>query len=271
MNSSFALSEYQAGLRGLMNELGRVFDSAGIPYFALFGTCLGALRHKGMIPWDDDIDIGMLRADYDRAMKLIREKCPSLYVWDWDHDNKCNIQISRVFRRLTSEQTFVNKKVFIDVFPVDNAPKSALMRKMKAVFSIALRRLVLRKNKTALPYRRNAVSNYLLALIALPFFWLSTRRLRQIYNWIILNKKTGLIWFPTDHANCSFPLDWFSSVRVLPFDDIRMPVPANAEKYLEGFYGDWRIPPLGSEQNGHTFDSNGLDLMLGPDDALRLG
>ena len=54
----------------VLSQVSAVCKKHGIPYYAAYGTLLGAIRHKGFIPWDDDIDVGMLRADFDRFLEI---------------------------------------------------------------------------------------------------------------------------------------------------------------------------------------------------------
>ena len=120
----FDLKLYQAALRKLMAEVADALKTNDISYFGMYGTSLGALRHHGFIPWDDDIDIGMLREEYEKALPILRQLHDNFYVWDWDHDENCDIQIARIYRRIVPGMSDLDKNVFIDVFPVDNAPRS---------------------------------------------------------------------------------------------------------------------------------------------------
>ena len=64
----------------ILNEIDRVCEKYGLKYYATWGTLLGAVRHGGFIPWDDDLDIWMLRKDYDRLIGLIEKELPKGYA-----------------------------------------------------------------------------------------------------------------------------------------------------------------------------------------------
>lgn len=268
--NDFSLMDFQGELRKLMKVLASIFEANGLTYFGMFGTCLGAMRHKGMIPWDDDIDIAMLRPDYERALQILQEQCADLFVWNWDVDEKCNIQISRIFWRIRDGQSKAERLVFIDLFPIDNAPRSKIGCKVVAFTSIALRRLILRKCKTVLPYKKWTLSNVAMYVFALPLSAFGVRTLKRFYRWLVVQEReTGMVWLPTDHANRIFPIEIFAASRKVPFDDMVLSVPVLAEGYLERGYDAWRVLPPEGERAGHAFDADGLSKMLSPSDALR--
>jgi lipopolysaccharide cholinephosphotransferase len=119
----------------LLNELMSVLDKYGIKYFAGGGTMLGAVRHQGMIPWDDDIDIFMKRSEYEKFVKIARSgEFKEPYFWQ-DHITDPNY-LGGPSRLHNSETTamgryFLNEKhgtlaenmgIYVDVFPLDNIP-----------------------------------------------------------------------------------------------------------------------------------------------------
>lgn len=266
----FDLKQYQAALRKLMAEVAEELKSNAISYFGMYGTSLGALRHHGFIPWDDDIDIGMLREDYEKALPILRQVGDKFYVWDWDHDDNCDIQIARIYRRIVPGMSELDKNVFIDVFPVDNAPRSSFLRKILRVLIVVLRRLVIRKTKTHIPYVQGTFKSALFYLMGIPFSVFPAHTLRRLFRFLVIRKKsTGLVWVPADVPKRVYGESDFNSTKTLPFDDITMPVPIGAENFLTEFYGDWRqLPPI-EKQIGHAVRIDGSVKINTPKESLR--
>lgn len=116
----------------VLEEIRRVCEILGIHYFADWGTMLGAVRHQGFIPWDDDLDIGMLRRDYDRFLKEAPALLDSWYeIKSVYNDPTFDIVKARIIngRHINFDAAFLEKfhdcpyVVGIDIFPVDNIPQ----------------------------------------------------------------------------------------------------------------------------------------------------
>lgn len=126
--TELSIRELQSGLLDIMKDIHSFCVNNGIKYSLTYGTLLGAVRHKGFIPWDDDVDIVMLRKDYETFV--------STYVSDKYNlahhkkgKNDCFIAYSRVFDTRTSAATGAdwssfNTGFWVDVFPLDNIPGS---------------------------------------------------------------------------------------------------------------------------------------------------
>ena len=117
-------------------EVAKLCEAHQIPYFLFAGTALGARRHGGFIPWDDDLDLGMLRADYDRFLSLAKDGgLPDhLYVQDWLDDPHVAAPFAKVRWNDTvmveewSQHTGGHKGIFIDIFPLDSIPDETVPR-----------------------------------------------------------------------------------------------------------------------------------------------
>ena len=120
----------------LLNELKKVCDRYGLTYFADSGTLLGAIRHGGYIPWDDDIDIVMKREDYNKLIEVGKQEFQNPYFLQSAHSEF----FPRGYARLRNSDSTaltksdlkvdINHGVFIDIFPLDNLPDDPITRKV---------------------------------------------------------------------------------------------------------------------------------------------
>lgn len=113
----------------IAKEIKRVCEENGISYFLVGGTLIGAVRHKGFIPWDDDLDMGMLRSEFERFLQIAPSKLnDSFFLQTWHSDKEYPFAFAKVRKKgtLFIEANDSNKKthqeIFVDLFPYDNFP-----------------------------------------------------------------------------------------------------------------------------------------------------
>lgn len=143
------LGKVQMAMLEIAVEIRRVCEENGIPYFLSDGTMLGAVRHRGFIPWDDDMDMGMLRGDYERFCAIAPEKLkPGYCLQTWRTDPAYSLPFAKVRKRNTlyreaKSNLLKENGFYVDVFPFDFAPegeggRKALQRKTIAIFRTKL-------------------------------------------------------------------------------------------------------------------------------------
>lgn len=129
----YDIKEFQAHILGLLDVMDKVCREHGLSYYMIAGTLLGAVRHKGFIPWDDDLDVGMFRKDYDLLLEHYREWLPERYtILSFESDK----EYSRHFAKLVDRNTTLVDRfhlrrlsgVFMDIFPLDDVPDNKLLR-----------------------------------------------------------------------------------------------------------------------------------------------
>ncbi len=133
----------------LLIEADRICEKCRINYTLVFGTLIGAIRHNGFIPWDDDIDIGMLREDYDKFIEACKtELDPDYELFDWWKDVNSPISFLKLrikgtrYEEEVSKDVDVHREIFIDIFPIDNAPDLLLFRRIHALHLRFLKRML---------------------------------------------------------------------------------------------------------------------------------
>ena len=134
----------------LLIELDRICKKHNIRYFLIAGTLIGAIRHDGFIPWDDDIDVGMLREDYDRLRKACDEDLdPAYFLHDWKSDPASPHPFYKLkicgthYPETLAAQSDMNDCIYIDIFPYDNAPDSKFLRKLHYLKTYIMRKILL--------------------------------------------------------------------------------------------------------------------------------
>ena len=138
----------------ILNEFVRICKKNKLVYFMVGGTFLGAVRHRGFIPWDDDIDVGMPRCDFEKFIECAKKELDSKYFLDCFSTNE-NYYLP--FAKLKKNGTVFDeelihhlnnhKGIFIDIFPFDNVPKDNLNLKIRAVLAFSITDAMAYKNK----------------------------------------------------------------------------------------------------------------------------
>ena len=136
MNNTEALKKLQDIELDILIMLKDFCLQHDISWFLDGGTVLGAARHKGFIPWDDDIDIGMLREDYDRFVSLAKTELPSGYsLHDWSNTPGYSAMFAKVYKDNTkfyTEETIeagCDQGIFVDIFPYDQLAEDSAQKK----------------------------------------------------------------------------------------------------------------------------------------------
>lgn len=134
--SIVTVRDVQLVLLEMLKDIDRICRAHQIPYFLIGGSALGAVRHRGFIPWDDDMDIAMMREDYYRFLSILENECPAQYIYQcFEKDNRYNVLIPAMkFRKKGTYLKEVNRLlenrctgydgcdgVFIDIFVYDYA------------------------------------------------------------------------------------------------------------------------------------------------------
>ena len=241
-----------------------ICEKLEIKYYLIAGTLLGAVRHNGFIPWDDDIDVGLVREDYERFIS----EAPGLLP---DHiflqTNKTDPQFPHVYAKLRNENTtFIecsvkdNKMshgVFIDVFPLDrcdpNKLNSRVFRLKKKIYS--MRRSSLFKNDQ-LDVKRRLIR--LACKIICPSSNAAIARLDKLYRSMPDGKY--LVNFSGIYGKREImPTEWYEDGVQLQFEDVKAVVPKEYDKWLTQVYGDYMTPPpvekRGIQHQVHMIDT----------------
>lgn len=244
------LEEYKSIILSILVKVDQICRDNNINYFLFAGTLLGAVRHKGFIPWDDDIDISMMRADYDRLAKVIQNGNYGLNFIRIEENPDCIYPYGKICDINTKliEKNFKATDgygAFIDVFPFDYMPDSdAEMTKLSKKW---FRKYQFLTHCTRTGYEKtdSGLTNIKRALaFALSRPFSSTRMVRSMNDsFVAMNDKVtdhvGLAW-----AKKAWLAEDYKETSEVDFEGFRFLAPKNPDRVLTTHFGDYmKLPP----------------------------
>jgi lipopolysaccharide cholinephosphotransferase len=233
------LRKAQLRMLDILIEVDKICRRHNITYWLDGGTCLGAVRHGGFIPWDDDLDIGLMRRDYKRLCKILKTELPDNLVFqDETTDKNYPLKFAKVrdknscFEDNGLKNRLKENGIYIDIFPIERGTLKVKIF-VDFFYGRAFRRL---------RHQLGGRKEYLIACFMYPFAYIMVLTARISGRFI----KSNLIYAYGVPNVGKYQLNksFFVPTKPVKFENREFPAPANPEAYLRELYGDYmQIPP----------------------------
>lgn len=233
----------------MLKLLVELCDRLNVRYYLVCGSVLGAVKYGGFIPWDDDMDIGLLRSDYER---FIREAPAFLPDWAFLQNYHTDQEFPHIFSKLRdSNTTFIergvenlamNHGVYVDIFPLDGYPQKPLDQFVFDIRKKVMRRMIDHVRQRKIMYRLGFLKNTSQIL----------ERLDRLYKKYPPQGSDILC----NHGNWQGKLEYAGRTQYgkgtqAIFEGLRVIIPEKYDEYLTQKYGDWHADPPEDKKKSH--------------------
>ena len=238
----------------LFAKFHEVCKKYNLRYFADSGTLLGAVRHKGFIPWDDDMDIAMLRGDYDRLCEIASKEFTYPYFFQTEytdfgslrgHAQLRNSMTTGILKEEFEKKLKINQGIFFDIFPLDNLPPSSDRKDFWC-------RLYDKKIES----ERYALTNQDKIYDSVNKYYYLFEEYAKIYKNIEADKMAFLTYSINNKEGMRYKKD-YEKVVTVPFEFLSIDIPLGYKNILRMIYGVWnKFKVVKTQHGGVIFDAD---------------
>lgn len=240
----------------LLLEVKRICEKNDIKFCLIAGSLLGSIRHNGFIPWDDDIDIGMIRKEYDKFVQCCKSQLDEAYAFYQCFEDNSPLAFGKLrikgthYREEIVENIESEDGVFIDIFPFDNVPNSKIKRKVQAFQLLIIKKILLLrcgydiKNSGTTKTVLYAVLEWLSYVHSISYWATYCEALMRRYSSESCEYVTAM-GGSYSYKKEMQPISVFLELEEHLFEGVAMPVPKKYDVFLGNLYGDYmQLPPV---------------------------
>ena len=249
----------------MLSKLNELFKENNITYFLAYGTLIGAIRHNGFIPWDDDIDLLLPREDFIKLIRLLEKNSDkykelNIEILEYGANKKDYYKRFKIADTRTCMVEFGSERsgVFIDIFPLDcfnNMPMSKLFKTQKKILWL--------DNLASLCHagvaQGRGLKKHIYRLFLCAYKLIGLKRMENY----LVNKILKIASFKEDGKICAseagvgyvkfFDTKAWSNSIMVEFEGLKCPVPVGYHEVLTAQYGDYMKLPPESERHSHEY------------------
>lgn len=257
------IDEVHAVTLDILKKIDELTAKLGLSYYMAYGSLIGVVRHQGFIPWDDDLDIMMRRADYEKFLMYCNEHEEELYPYRL-FSNRNNENYPHMIARFCNVEypVVVNNEipcgmgVFVDIYPLDGMGNSRKVWKkmMRTRQQLIAGSYYATREKFEIPKKKyRIVDKYLLYLFAKwkgkKYFLDRLEQYKNCFSWDESRYVGCIVWEPE-----MFEKEYFEETARLPFCDMQVMVPKEYDKLLHTSYGNYmELPPEDARHPQHNY------------------
>ncbi len=239
------LREHQLTARDALDEVKAACEKHGIPYYLLAGSCLGAVRHKGFIPWDDDIDIGIPEKDYERFEAMIRTELSERFSWI---SNRTSERYPRLFGKILCQGIGC-----VDCFQLVKTADTPKMRSLHRFIRELWLKVYLRKINCYWPGENPL---FYAVSVVLAAFLSRERVLRLVHRNEARYRNCGTHFYMNINSIYSaeketIKAEWLEPPGKVGFEGAEYQTVNDTDAYLTHLYGDYMTPPPAEKRGQH--------------------
>lgn len=239
---SESLREFQLKELQMLKAMAEQLETAGIKFYLIGGSSIGALRHQGFIPWDDDVDVAIMRKDFSRAEKALCQMDKKFLYDPVENHIVPDAPLGHIY---FNDGRPLDEAPRIDVFAIDNVPDSPLSEKFQKLCSMIYHVCVLRRpaeNRGKL----KKIFTYAICKFCPKFILDILQKLayKGVTKWKDTPTKYVCNIYGVSGDKEKVPASFYGIPRYVPFEDALMPIPEKAEDYNTQIYGNYmEFPP----------------------------